>query len=166
LPTEQPFESIGRVEEGLAADSAEPNHQIEKLNRPLRFATFPAWRSAMRGLGAFGPLLGLAAILATFMSVYVILGEQPPESFLSLYGPLQFLFILYWTIIDAHHRQRVPCHDFGFLVGLFFPVSLAWYVMWTRGIKGLVTLGVLGALFVLPFFCATVVGVLKLFLVS
>jgi hypothetical protein len=116
----------------------------------------------VRGLSAFGPLLGLASILAIFASVYVLLGEEPPDGFSSLYGPIYFLFILSWMILDARRRRGVPCHDFGFLIGIFFPVSLAWYLIWTRGIKGLLMLAVFGFLFILPFLGALVIGVLKI----
>jgi hypothetical protein len=120
----------------------------------------------MRTLGAFGPLLGLVAILATFMSVYVILEERPPENFLWLYGSLLSLFVIYWIIVDANRRHRVPCHDFGFLLSVFFPVSLAWYLIWTRGIRGILTLAIFGALFILPVFCAFVVGAVRVILVA
>jgi len=115
----------------------------------------------VRELGTFGPLLGLAAILASFASMYVVLGKVPPDEYASLAGPIQQLFIVYWVILDARHRRRIPCHDFGFLVAVFLPVSLGWYLIWTRGLKGLLLLGAFAILVVAPQFCATIVWLLE-----
>jgi hypothetical protein len=115
----------------------------------------------MRELGTFGPLVGLAAVLAAFGSMYVLLGKVPPDEFVSLVGPVQGLFILYWVILDARRRRRVPCHEFGFLVAVFMPISLGWYLIWTRGWKGLLLLGAFTILIVAPQLCATIVLLLK-----
>jgi hypothetical protein len=115
----------------------------------------------MRAISTFGPLVVLSAILAIFASMYVVLGQDPPQGVLTLFGMVQMLYILYWVVVDAHRRRRVPCHDFGFLVGIFLPVSLAWYLVWTRGIKGLVLLGGFAALLTVPQICAILVWHLK-----
>ena len=94
----------------------------------------------MKTIGTFGPLLLLAAMLAIVASMYVILGQEPPQSVLTLTSTVQFLFILYWVVLDARRRRRVPCHDFGFLVVLYMPVSLVWYLVWSRGLRGLLPL--------------------------
>src|SRR5437660_10290483 len=107
----------------------------------------------MRALGAFGPLVALAAILAAFASLYGLLGERPPRDLEPLFAS-QALFLVYWVVIDARRRHRVPCHDFGFLVGVFFPVALPWYLVWTRGLKGLLLLGFFLFLLMLPSLCA------------
>jgi hypothetical protein len=92
----------------------------------------------------------LAAISAAVWSLYALSGETPPDSVVYLTGYSQSLFILYWLMIDARRRHRVPCHEFGFLVGLFMPVSLAWYLVWTRGLRGLLVFGGVVALWILP----------------
>jgi len=115
----------------------------------------------MRALSAFGPLLLLSASLAIFASVYAMLGQEPPDSVLTLSSTVQLLFILYWVVVDAHRRHRVPCHDFGFLVGTFMPVSLAWYLVWTRGLRGVLMLIGFAILVILPQLCAVMVAVLK-----
>src|SRR5262245_8128075 len=115
----------------------------------------------MRGLGAFGPLLGLAAIIAAFASMYVLLVENPPRELQSFFGCCQALFVVYWMVVDARRRHRVPCHDFGFLAGLFLPVALPWYLIWTRGLRGLFVLALLLILLVLPSLCATLVWRVK-----
>jgi hypothetical protein len=114
----------------------------------------------MRGLGAFGPLVGLAAILSALASMYVLLGENLPHDLEPLFG-CQALFLVYWVVIDARRRHRVPCHDFGFLVGLFFPIAVPWYLVWTRGLKGLLLLGFFLFLLILPSLCATIVWLVK-----
>jgi hypothetical protein len=115
----------------------------------------------MRAFITFGPLLLLSVILATFVSMYVLLGQEPPERIMRLSGTVQLLFILYWVVVDARCRRRVPCHDFGFLVGVFLPVSLAWYLVWTRGLRGLLLLGGFALLLIVPQLCAILVGLLK-----
>jgi hypothetical protein len=120
-----------------------------------------AFSGIMRAISMFGPLLLLSLILAVFASMYVLLGQEPPESVFTLSGSMQLLFILYWVVVDARRRHRVPCHDFGFLVGVFLPVSLAWYLVWTRGLKGLLLLAGFALLLILPQVCAMLVFVLK-----
>jgi hypothetical protein len=116
----------------------------------------------MRGLGAFGPLLGLAAILAAFASLYVLLGKQPPQEFESLMAPCIGFFLVYWMVLDARRRHCVPCHDFGFLVAVFLPLSLPWYLVWTRGLRGLLLLGVFFAILIgVPWLCAVTAWMLK-----
>ncbi len=58
--------------------------------------------------------------------------------------------LMMWVDVDSRRRRRVPCHDFAFLVWLFLPISLVWYLLWTRGWRGLITLVVLGAFLVFP----------------
>ena len=117
--------------------------------------------SSMRVLSTVGPLLLLSAMLAIVASVYVLLGEEPPQSVLTLSSTVQSLFILYWVVVDARRRRRVPCHDFGFLVGIYLPVSLIWYLVWSRGLRGLLLLGGFVVLVALPQICAVLVGILK-----
>jgi hypothetical protein len=118
-------------------------------------------RIAMRALGTFGPLVGLAAILASFAGMYVAVGKVPPDEFVWLAQSIQGLFILYWIILDARRRRRIPCHDFGFLVAIFLPVSLGWYLLWTRGLKGLLLLLAFAILVVAPQLSATIVWSLR-----
>jgi hypothetical protein len=122
-------------------------------------STLPS-RSAVRELGAFGPLLGLTAINISLASMYVATGK-PPDEFLSFAGRIQLLFVIYWVLLDARRRRQIPCHDFGFLMAVFLPVSLGWYLIWTRGLKGLLLLGLFATLIIAPAFCAMIVGTMK-----
>jgi hypothetical protein len=90
-----------------------------------------------------------------------LLGQEPPESVLKLSSTAQILFVIYWVVMDARCRRRVPCHDFGFLVGVFLPVSLAWYLVWTRGLRGLLLLAGFALLLILPQLGAMLALVLK-----
>ncbi len=60
------------------------------------------------------------------------------------------LYVVYWVVRDACKRRLVPCHEFGFLVAAFFPVSVAWYAFWTRGWRGFLPLASLFGLTILP----------------
>lgn len=111
----------------------------------------------MRRILSFGPLLGITAVLAAFASMYVILGEKPPELVEACFSIAPSFFLLCWVILDARRLHRVPCHDFGFLVGVFLPVAIPWYLVWTRGLRGVLMLGFFLLLILLPQLVATIV---------
>ena len=115
----------------------------------------------MRRTDTFLPLLLLAAMFAVLWSLYAFAGQAPPESVWMLTDWCLSLFIVYWLIIDARSRHRVPCHDFGFLVYIFMPVAVPWYLVWTRGMRGLLTLGAFAGLFLLPRVAFVVVWTLR-----
>jgi hypothetical protein len=99
------------------------------------------------------PLLVLVATVAAcsgFLVAPIAVGRVPSDNvlYLNSFG-LTLAFIL-WVIADARTAGRTPCYDFGFLVGIFFPVSLVWYVLWSRGWRGLLTLATLVGLMLLP----------------
>ena len=47
-----------------------------------------------------------------------------------------------------------PCYDFGFFVALGFPFSVVWYLLWTRGLRGLLVIGIFLGLYLTPWLCA------------
>lgn len=105
----------------------------------------------MRSLVLFGPVLLLATFLAMVFGLEVLLTDAvPSESALTVASISLCLFILYWVMLDARRRGRVGCHDFGFLMGVFFPVSLVWYLVATRGWRGVVVLVGIALVFLLP----------------
>lgn len=71
------------------------------------------------------------------------------------------MMIVVWLESDAR-RRRLPCFDFGLFAYLFWPITLIWYCVWSRGWMGLLTVLGVFALFYAPFFAATVVGVIRL----
>ena len=115
----------------------------------------------MRRLAEYGPLLGLVASLTATTSMYVILGERPPEAVEAILRVAPAFFLVYWVVVDARRLRRVPCYEFGFLVGVFLPVSLPWYLIWSRGLRGLLLLGFFLLLINLPDLVAMIVWQLK-----
>lgn len=111
----------------------------------------------MSWLGRFGVLLLPVAAVSMLQMIYVAVGATP-----SGLASILFQFSLVWAFIlwvdaDARHRHIVPCHDFGFLVAVFFPVSLIWYVFWSRGRRGFLALGGLLGVMILPSISAAIV---------
>jgi hypothetical protein len=62
-------------------------------------------------------------------------------------------FLLLWAVQDAWHRRRVPCYDFGFLLCFGFPLTVVWYIFWSRGLRGFAVLGILAAIYFAPSMC-------------
>jgi hypothetical protein len=95
--------------------------------------------------------LGAAVVLCSYVGV----GEAPSitaERVLDLGWALMAVF---WMDADARQRRRIPCFDFTFLAAIYFPVSLFWYCVWSRGWGwGLLLLSTLFGLWLLPHFLA------------
>jgi len=102
----------------------------------------------------WGPLLVIAASLCLFQSAYVVLGLVPSAAASILLGNALLLFVVLWIPVDARRRRCVPCFDFGFFVVLAYPLSVVWYLLWSRRLRGLLTLGVLLLLYLAPWLCA------------
>jgi hypothetical protein len=105
----------------------------------------------MRALGPFGMLAATVAAASAFLVAYVAAGRYPSATALRLASLGVDLGLILWIAADARLRRRTPCYDFGFLVAVFFPFSLVWYVVWSRGLKGLLTLAGLFGLAFLPW---------------
>lgn len=106
------------------------------------------------------PMATLVAAVAAISAFFIAHSAVRPSSsetaqLLTSLG-LTFAFVL-WMIADARSRHQIPCYDFGFLAGVFFPASLVWYVLWTRRRRGLLTLAGLIGLMFLPWISAAVV---------
>jgi hypothetical protein len=115
----------------------------------------------MRTLAAYGPLLVLVVALSAIASMYVILGERPPESVEVISQVAPAFFLVFWVVVDARRRRRVPCYDFGFLVALFYVVAVPWYLVWSRGWRGLLVLGYFMVLLLMPGIIASIVWQVK-----
>jgi hypothetical protein len=69
------------------------------------------------------------------------------------------LTLITWMQLDALHRNRVPCFDFGLILAVTWPFSLVWYCPWSRGWRGwLVLLWILG-LYVWPWMVAVMLWI-------
>jgi hypothetical protein len=92
------------------------------------------------------------------------MGKAPSDNVVRVSSvALAFAYIL-WIMADAAMRRKTPCYDFGFLVAVFFPISLFWYVFWSRGWRGFLLLGALIALMLLPWLAAVVAWALRIWL--
>jgi hypothetical protein len=67
--------------------------------------------------------------------------------------------LVMWIWADARRLRRIPCFDFAFLVGVFFPISLVWYAYWSRGARGMLTLLAVAALWMGPVLATAVVSI-------
>lgn len=64
------------------------------------------------------------------------------------------VLLVIWVDADARYRKRIPCFDLGMFAFQFFPLSLIWYCWWSRRWHGLLMLGLLLALLVIPYVVA------------
>ena len=87
----------------------------------------------MKPVRPLGLLLSTVALLSAIQFGSVALGATDTDALarLTSFG-LSLAFVI-WVMADAQSRRRTPCFEFGFLVAVYFPVSLAWYVFWSRG---------------------------------
>ena len=110
-------------------------------------------------LRCYGGLLLLSVALGLFYSLYIWMGTEPPmvaDVIASYLMPIGFAA---WVQADARLRGCTPCFDFGTFVMFAWPITVPWYLIWTRGWRGLlITLMFLGLL-LFPFVLATVVWI-------
>src|SRR4051812_26981555 len=78
-------------------------------------------------------LVVFAVGLTAGFTAYLIAGLAVSPSFESLASAGWVFLMVLWADADARRRRRMPCYDFGFLAYLFFPLSVAWYCLWSRG---------------------------------
>ena len=95
--------------------------------------------------------------ITIFQIAYVVapISPSPASMVLSMMAPS--LAVVFWVDADARSRRCVPCYDFGILIALFFPVSLFWYALWSRGGWGLLSAIALTGLMYVPSFSAIAV---------
>jgi hypothetical protein len=115
----------------------------------------------MRPLAPMAVLVAAVAASSVFFIAHVAAGPPPSETVQALTSLALVLSFVLWVMADARSRRRIPCYDFGFLVAVFFPASLVWYVLWSRGWRGLLTLAALIGLMLLPSVCGTVAWIIR-----
>jgi Cobalt uptake substrate-specific transmembrane region len=115
----------------------------------------------MRTIASLGIVFITVVMHSVLQCGYVWAGQAPPDNFAQL-GSLAFaLACVLWAVADAQKRRKTPCFDFGFLVAVFFPISLIWYALWSRGVRGFLLLAALLGLMFIPWLSAIVVFVLR-----
>lgn len=115
----------------------------------------------MKRFVPLGILALTAAASAAVLIAHVAAGRSPSVAIERLISLGLALATVFWVMVDARARHRTPCYDFGFLVAVFFPASLVWYAVWSRGWKGLLTLFSLAALWFVPWLSATAFWMLR-----
>jgi hypothetical protein len=115
----------------------------------------------MKRLPPLGILFAIVALFSIFQFASVTLGTSDPEiaALLTSIG-LSLAFVI-WMMADARIRRRTPCYEFGFLVWVYFPLSLIWYVVWSRGWRAVFVLTGLFALMLLPRISTVMAWVLR-----
>ncbi|MCA1684545.1 MAG: hypothetical protein LC745_00880 [Planctomycetia bacterium] len=113
-----------------------------------------------RTLLDFGPLLAMTAALSVVQAAYFGAEVTPPPSIAPLSSVGYELALIVWVMADARRRRCVPCFEFGFLVAVFYPASMFWYVFWTRGWRGLALLAAVFGLLTVPAVVSVLVRVL------
>ena len=110
--------------------------------------------------------LGIVVITVVLFSVlqcaYIWAGQAAHHRIASrLLGSIAFaLGCVLWVVADASAAARLLA-DFDFLVAVFFPVSLVWYAFWSRGVRGVLVLGAMLGLMLIPWLAAIVVLLLR-----
>jgi hypothetical protein len=110
----------------------------------------------MKQVGTWGLLLTTVAALTAVEFGYAAAGTALPDSVARLTSIAYRLAFALWIMADARIRRQTPCYDFGFLVAVYFPVSLIWYAFWSRGLRGILVLAALLGLMLLPWSSAVV----------
>ncbi len=115
----------------------------------------------MKTIRSLGIVLVTVVLLSTFQFVYAAAGAAPPENVAQLASVAFVLACVLWIMADARRRRQTPCFDFGFLVAVFFPISLVWYVFWSRGTRGILLLAAFAGLMFLPGFATVAAWLLR-----
>jgi hypothetical protein len=102
-------------------------------------------------------LVTYAAMLTTCFAAFLWGRTPPPPKFGDVASVGWGLMLILWMDADARRRRMLPCYDFGFLAGVFFPFSLVWYCIWSRGWRGVFVFIGLLTLFIAPY---TITGLL------
>lgn len=113
-----------------------------------------------RSIKPMAILVAAVAASSALLIAEVALGPPPSELVVDLTSMALGLATMLWVVADARTRRQTPCYDFGFLVAVFYPASLVWYVLWTRGWRGLITLAALIGLMILPWFSASITWII------
>lgn len=65
-------------------------------------------------------------------------GEVASDSTQSLWGLIFLVVTIVWAMADSETNEFEKPFDFGFLMYIFWPVALPYYLVSTRGLEGIV----------------------------
>ncbi len=112
----------------------------------------------MRPLAPYLPLIALTGVLSVVQAARVAGGTAASASASQATEICVGWMFFLWLLSDARRRGLAPCHEFGFLVGVFLPFSFFWYVFWTRGWRGFLLLAAFFGVVIVPEIVAAVSG--------
>lgn len=105
--------------------------------------------NVLRKLSSPAALLYLFLVVAQVAAgVYLARGEEPPPAFSFLY-PLGLLWAFGWWLRDDSRKRGVGwVFDMGLFLYIAWPVVLPYYLLKTRGAKGLLVILACAAVYV------------------
>lgn len=83
------------------------------------------------------PLVFFALGVTVCSMMYPLMGVVWSERYLLFFGYAWGLALMSWLTHDARRHRWTPCYDFGQLAGIFGPLSILWYAVWSRRARGL-----------------------------
>jgi hypothetical protein len=111
-------------------------------------------------LRSYGWLLMASAIIAVFLSLYVIFNITPSGyAHLIASCTLPVCFAT-WVQSDARIRRCTPFFDFGTFILVLWSLAIPWYLIWTRGWRGLLVILMFIGLWMFPTIVARVVWII------
>src|SRR5262245_14805754 len=105
------------------------------------------------------PLAAMALVKAPLLCYVVSAGGGGSSVLTTIMAAGWALMLISWMDADARRFGRLPCYDFGLLAAVFFPLSLLWYCLWSRGWRGMLVLLLLFGLWVAPYLFAVIFAV-------
>ncbi|GAB3103290.1 hypothetical protein G8770_19900 [Aestuariicella hydrocarbonica] len=107
-----------------------------------------------------GVLLLLSLGVGAVEAVLSCQGEWISESTHVLWALIFFLLTILWVVEDAKSTHFEKPFDFDFLMYVFWPIAFPYYLLSTRGIKGLRLLVGFLLILVLPWLAGLIAHVL------
>lgn len=65
-------------------------------------------------------------------------GDVVSDSTQTLWGGIFLILTIIWATADAEKSNFYKPHDFGFLMYIFWPIAMPYYLISTRGLEGVV----------------------------
>lgn len=103
-------------------------------------------------------LVSPTALLYIFLSLSHIAqgvywtGEiEPPPGFLLIYGAGFLWIVAWWLLQDSRKRGITQVYDIGYFLYVAWPLIMPYYLLKTRGVKGLLLIFVFIAVYIGTF---------------